>query len=206
MRFGKPHQVFDAGLCQIPPPGSIHHIFTGSQTLKTNELHINDRSGTPIRVSAVYHYRVTDAVKDSVQENESKILMNRAEGATRDVCRSYAMIAEDGDDLRNGSTAIQNQLRNALQTNTEHLGITIDSAHLAEVNYAPEIAQSMLMKQQAAAVVAARKEIVEGVVQIVKETTERFPELSAEEKGRLTTNLLTTLASSATPQPVIPLK
>lgn len=205
-RMGRVDTVKEAGLRYISPPCNSYNVFVGPQALKTPELHITDKTGTPIRVAAIFNYHVDNPINYTLNRNPAKILENRAEAVVREICRNYPMIAEDGQDLRNGAKHVSEELTKALYNQAHELGYSIDSVQLAEVNYTPEIAQQMLMKQQAHATVAARKEIVEGLVSVVKETVKNFEYLTPEEKSRLTTNLLTTMASSSAPQPVIQLK
>ncbi len=208
-RLGRVETVKEPGLRYVPLfpfPDQAPRVFVGAQTMKTQELHINDSTGTPIRVAALFNYHIDNPAQYSLSLKAEHVLKDRAELVVRETCRKVPMIAEDGHDLRNGTKQISEELMQALQSQTTDLGIKIDSAQLAEVNYAPEIAQQMLMKQQAQATVAARKEIVEGLVSVVKGTVNNFDYLTADEKSRLTTNLLTTLASHAPPQPVIQLK
>ena len=109
------------------------------------------------------------------------------------------------DDIKSNSKSMLDKITEESNNKLEEYGITVDSVQITEAVYAPEIAHSMLMKQQAKATVDARTEIVNGAVGIIQDTLDKFPNLSTETKNKLTINLLTTISSNNT-QPVVNLE
>lgn len=127
-----------------------------------------------------------------------------AEQVVRETCAGLPLQGHpEGRDLRSSGHAVSNTMVAELQIDATVMGVTVQRLTITEARYAPEIAQQMLMKQQAQALVGARKEIAEGAVGIVHETVKQFPEMSREGKERTITNLLTTLTSHAPSVPAI---
>lgn len=180
----------------------------------TEVLKINDASGSPIEVAATVSYNVVDVSKSFFAvENRANFIKNQCEASLRQVISKYRYESEDIEEitLRSNSQDVSEELRNTLSNDLKVAGILIQSAKISHLAYAPEIASAMLRRQQAEAVISARKKIVEGAVTMVemaiKEIEERkIAVISPEQRTQLVTNLMTVLVSEDKAQPVLNLK
>ncbi len=176
-----------------------------SQTLK-----VNDASGNPIEIAAVVVWRVVDSAKAlfNVDDYESFITV-QAETAIRNLAGRFPYDAPaEVESLRGSQDAVAAELRDQLHARLAAAGIEIDEARLSHLAYAPEIAQAMLRKQQAGAVIAARRLIVDGAVGMVKLALGELEEqgvvqLDNERRASMVNNLLVALVSESEAQPVI---
>ena len=167
------------------------------------ELKVVDSGGNPILISAVLVYRVVDAVKAGLGvTNYNTFVFAQAQAALKQVACTYTY-----DQLRVEAEEVSKKTTELLQSRVQSAGVEIDSMRLNELNYAPEIANSMLRKQQAFALVEARELVVDGAVQIsvdaVTKLQEKGIELDDEERVRLVTNLLTVVCGDDTAKPTI---
>lgn len=128
-----------------------------------------ERNGSPIVVSVVVNYYVSDVARYVVRVEDAKVFLNMAEGVIREGCSAHALISDDPEttDIRRGGKAIAKDMETKLQGLVDTYGIGIKDMSIVEANYAPVIAQQMLMKQQAEAVIAARATLVAGGVHTV---------------------------------------
>ena len=212
-RFGKVDRVVEPGLRWAPPNGEFNHIFEGAKTHAFKDMRLLDSTGTPIIVSAILQYHISDPAKFIIiSEGKTDVLERKATIAIQQICSSlpYSSSTELMDLRRATKSAEQDIykiLKPAVESSGFHsYGFTVDSLNIVEVNYAPEVAQQMLMKQQAQAYMEARKEIVASAVGVAKDTIASLPEMSKETQERIICNLLTTLTSHSTPQPVVQLR
>ena len=199
------------GLFWVNPFYQRQRISLRVNNLNTPTLKVNDRSGNPIEVGAVVVWRVADAARATfdVQDYGTYIGI-QSESAVRAVvsARWY-----DGDE--NGHNSLRADLENVAQsladTIQKHValaGLEIIEARIAHLAYAPEIASAMLRRQQANAIIAARKCIVEGAVSMVEMALEQLSarhvvELDEERKAAMVSNLLVVLCGDRDPQPVV---
>ena len=188
---------------------------TVSVSLKTSNyvtatLKVNDASGTPIEIAAAIVYHIDNpaaAVLDV--ENTHDFLQVQSEGALR-VLATHHPYTNDGsaDSLTGHSDKILEQFRRMVQERVEIAGISIDETRFTHLAYAPEIAQAMLRRQQAEAVILARQTLVRGAIGMVAGTVVELEKrgivaMSEPEKAKLVTNMMTVLLSEENASPVL---
>jgi regulator of protease activity HflC (stomatin/prohibitin superfamily) len=180
----------------------------GSQVLK-----VNDALGNPIEIGAIVVWRVTDSAKAlyNVDDYESFVTV-QSETALRVLAGRFPYDTGSEEQARTSLRANQDEiareLKEELHSRLEVAGVTIDDARLSHLAYAPEIAQAMLRRQQAAAIIAARRLIVDGAVGMVKMALEDLEKqgvvkLDNERRAAMVNNLLVALVSESQSQPVI---
>lgn len=191
-------------------------ISTRVRTLNGERLKVNDKMGNPIEIATVVVWHVADTAKAlfDVDDYQSYVTM-QAETALRHVASIYAYDhAEDSSDaagaitLRANVEEVSAALRRELTERLAAAGVEVDDARLTHLAYAPEIAQAMLRRQQAEAVIAARKKIVEGAVSMVDMAVKEMAaggtiELDEERKAQMASNLMVVLCGEAEPHPVL---
>jgi regulator of protease activity HflC (stomatin/prohibitin superfamily) len=174
-------------------------------------LKVNDKRGNPIEIAANVVWRVADSAQALFDVDDYAAFVNiQIETALREVTRHYAYDhgEEDEPTLRNDAEAVSAKLREDLQARVAVAGIAIDECHLMHLAYAPEIAGAMLRRQQAEAVIAARKTIVVGAVSMVENALQQLSErgvinLDEERKAAMVSNLLVILCGDRDAQPVV---
>lgn len=190
-----------------------------AQNLTTPILKVNDGRGNPIEIGAVVVWRVQDTARAMFEvEDHCDYVKLQCESSLREVASRYAY--ESADDtlvgarvrtLRGDADRISDMLRVAIQSRVRMAGIAVDEARIAHIAYAPEIAQAMLRRQQADAVLAARRKLVEGAVGMVESALIDINEKSLAtftpaQRVTLVTNLMTVLVGEGTPHAVVPLE
>jgi hypothetical protein len=177
-----------------------------SETIKVNDLH-----GNPIQIAAVVVWRVVDPARAlfDVQNYEGFVAI-QSETAIRSLATEYAYDSSEHDkfSLVGNQQEIAEAMKKQVQTRLEVAGVEIIESRISHLSYAPEIAQAMLRRQQAQAVVAARTKIVEGAVGMVDMALKSLSEhnivdLDNEKKATMVNNLLVALVSEVQAQPVI---
>ena len=178
----------------------------------TPVMKVNDERGSPIEIAAVIAWRVQDTAR-AVFDVESTLnyLQIQSESAVRQVASSHAYDAAEGGQrksLRTDLDAIAALLRDSIQQHVEVAGIVIEEAKIAHLAYAPEIANAMLRRQQAEAVVQARQKLVDGAVGMVEVALKNLEDkkivtLTPDQRAVLVTNMMTVLLSESGAQPVI---
>lgn len=187
-----------------------------TQTLTTPSIKVNDAHGSPIEIGAVVVWRVQDTARAAFEVQDfSEYVRLQCESALREVASRFAYDHTDDTllggrvrTLRNDTERVSETLRHAIQSHVEMAGIVVDAARITHLAYAPEIAHSMLRRQQADAVVAARRRLVEGAVGMVEMALFDINEKSLAsftpaQKVALVSNLMTVLVGEGTPQPVV---
>lgn len=177
-----------------------------SQKIKVNDLH-----GNPIEIGAVVVWRVVDTAKAIFDvENYEQFVDVQSETAIRQLASEYPydVDQEDKPSLRGTPQEIAESLKNMLQLRLEVAGVEIIEARISHLAYAPEIAQAMLRRQQAQAIIAARTKIVEGAVGMVEMALKALSEqnivkLDEDKKATMVNNLMVALVSETEAQPVI---
>jgi len=181
------------------------------RNFESARLKVNDHDGNPIEIAAIVVWRVTDTAEAvfMVDDYENFVKV-QTEAAVRNLATSYAYDSHQDDrlSLRTASDEITGRLRSEVQDRLAKAGIEVIEARLSHLAYAPEIAQAMLRRQQASAVVAARTRIVEGAVGMVEMALEELSkrsvvELDEERKAAMVSNLLVVLCSEQNTQPVV---
>lgn len=184
---------------------------TKQQTLSLPESKIADATGSPVVVSAILNYRIIDSKKALLNvDNISTFVNTNAQSVLKQVVGCYTY-----DQLKNEAAVVTKSLLSRLQPIVTVAGVEISSMQLNELNYAPEIASGMLKKQQAGALIEARKLIVEGAVSIAQDAVRLLElgdadgaglKMSDSEKISLVTNLLTVTCAEGDAQPTVPLR
>ena len=172
------------------------------------KLKVNDSNGNPIEIGSVIVWRVENAAKaiftvDAYQE----FISNQREIVIRSIAAQYPYDAEDKISLRGNTGEITEKLVNELQEKLQIAGILIKDAKISHLAYSPEIAVAMLRRQQAEAVLFARRRLVEGALGIVDDVLEHYKKqginLSDEHRIELINNLLVTLTSDREANPIV---
>jgi len=183
------------------------------RNFNSEKLKVNDKRGNPIEIAAAVVWRIKDTARAVLDiDNVAGYVPVQAEAAVRHLANEYSYDTHDDDQseltLRGGGDEIVGRLKRELQERFEKAGLHVEDARLTHLAYAPEIAGAMLRRQQAEAVIGARKQIVLGAVSMVemalKGLTERgVVELDDERKAAMVSNLLVVLCSETEAQPVI---
>ncbi|ULR40823.1 SPFH domain-containing protein [Thermus sp. NEB1569] len=173
----------------------------------SDKLKVNDAQGNPIEIAAVVVWRVVDTAKALFQvENYQSFVAIQSEAAIRALASRYPYDAE-GKSLRGNPEEIAKELKAEVQERLKVAGVEVLEARLTHLAYAPEIAQAMLRRQQALAVVAARRLIVEAAVGMVKEALLGLEAqgiaLDEERRAAMVNNLMVALVAEAQAQPVM---
>jgi regulator of protease activity HflC (stomatin/prohibitin superfamily) len=185
-----------------------------AHNLASDRLKVNDKRGNPIEIAAAIVWRVQDTAQASFDvEDYEEYVRIQAEAAVRHLASNYAY--DEGEDLhegeitlRAGQDRIAQSLIRELTDRFEQAGIVVEDAKLTHLAYAPEIAQVMLRRQQAEAIIAARSKIVHGAVSMVEMALKGLSErdivhLDDERRAAMVSNLLVVLCSEGEAQPVI---
>jgi len=200
-------------------PSSRNKISLRARTLNGEKLKVNDKRGNPIEIAAIVIWRVQDtaqaAFEDTAQaafdvDDYEKYVETQSESALRHLasCYAYDYGEEKEITLRSGVEEVSLALQRELQERLAKAGVTVEEARLTHLAYAPEIAQAMLRRQQAEAVIAARQKIVHGAVSMVdmalKELAEKqVVQLDDERKAAMVSNLMVVLCSESDVHPVV---
>ena len=189
-------------------------------TLNNARQKINDRLGNPIEIGIAVMWRVTDTAKAVFNvDNYKEYLSLQCDSALRNIVRIYPYdvaenvdttgdgVADEGS-LRGSSEVVAERIRQEIQQKVADAGLDIIEARITYLAYAPEIAAAMLQRQQASAIVDARKLIVDGAVGMVELALERLSEkqvveLDEERKAAMVSNLLVVLCGNRDAQPVV---
>lgn len=177
----------------------------------SEKLKVNDADGNPILIGAVIVWRVVDTTKAKFDvDNYENFVWLQSETAIRALASHYPYDSSDDNvpSLRGMPEEISEQLKNRLQERMQQAGVEIIESRISHLAYAPEIAQAMLRRQQAQAVIAARSQIVQGAMEMVEQALEHLEkngvvELDQERKASMVNNLLVALVSENETQPVI---
>ena len=177
----------------------------------SEQLKVNEQRGNPIEIAAVIVWRVTDTAKALLDvENYKGFVAVQCETAIRSVAMRFPYDAHDDStpSLRGNPDEVSAELKTEVQARLDVAGLEIIEARLSHLAYAPEIAQTMLRRQQAEAIVAARSRIVDGAVGMVEMALRRLDEtgivrLDEERKAAMVNNLLVALVADREAQPVI---
>lgn len=185
-------------------------IATTQNSLEVPRTTVVEKNGNPIEISAVVVYHVSDVRKAAIDvASFSAFVRDQSTAVIKRVAATFPYESPDPEVpcLRKESQHVTDKLIAELQTVVAQAGVTIDSVRLNDLTYAPEIAQAMLMRQQAQALVDARKTIVDGAVGMVRDCIARLHEngleVSPAQREQLVANLLVVLCSSERVQPTL---
>jgi len=189
-------------------------------TLNNNRQKINDCLGNPVEIGIAVTWRIVDTAKAAFNvDNYKEFLSLQCDSALRNIVRIYPYdaapnvdttgdgIADEGS-LRGSSDVVANRIKDEIQQRVEEAGLEIIEARITYLAYAPEIAAVMLQRQQASAIVDARKLIVDGAVGMVEMALDRLNErgtvqLDEERKAAMVSNLLVVLCGNRDAQPIV---
>ncbi|WP_280354877.1 SPFH domain-containing protein [Nocardia otitidiscaviarum] len=202
--------VGEPGFFWTVPLTDRRRISLRVRNFETQKLKVNDADGNPVEIAAVVVYKAVDSFKAAFAVDDyEQYVETQSEAAVRHLATIHPYDAHDDDrtSLRDGKE-IAEELTAELRDRTEMAGIEVLEARITHLAYAPEIAQAMLVRQQAAQVVAARTRIVEGAVGMVGLALERLTdqgmvELDEERKAAMVSNLLVVLCGDRPTQPVV---
>jgi regulator of protease activity HflC (stomatin/prohibitin superfamily) len=200
-----------AGLRWANPFMTKRAISLRVRNFETAHLKVNDADGNPVEIAAVVVWRVIDTF-DAVflVDNYENFVHVQSESALRNLATQYTYDShvEHDKSLRGNTIEVADQLRREIHDRLVQAGVDVQEARITHLAYAPEIAQAMLQRQQAAAVVAARSRIVEGAVGMVQMalaelSRQNIVELDAERKAAMVSNLLVVLCGDSRATPVV---
>jgi SPFH domain/Band 7 family protein len=181
------------------------------RNFETAKLKVNDNHGNPIEIAAIVVWKVVDTAEALFEvDNYSAYVEVQSESAVRTVAQSYPYDThgENEEALSTHTSEVSSALQQAIQDRLARAGVEVVEARISHLAYAPEIAQAMLQRQQASAIIAARFKIVEGAVGMVENALEMLSGkgivvLDEERKAQMVSNLLVVLCSERSVQPIV---
>ena len=203
------------GLRATNPFYSRRKISLRARNLNGDKLKVNDKRGNPIEIAAVVVWHVEDTAKAAFDVDDYEMFVKvQSESAVRHLASSFAYDAEQVKDVANEPTLLESAdivaraLVKELQARLEQAGVIVEEARLTHLAYAPEIAQVMLRRQQAEAIIAARQKIVHGAVSMVEMalselSAKKVVDLDDERRASMVSNLMVVLCADSDVQPVI---
>ncbi len=210
--FGKyTGTIRDSGFWWVNPFTVRKKVSLRIRNFNSQKIKVNDLHGNPIEIGAVVVWKVFDSAKAVFDvENYEQFVDIQSETAIRQLASEYPydVTEDDKPSLRGTPHEIAESLKNTLQTRLEVAGVTILESRISHLAYAQEIAQAMLRRQQAQAIIAARQKIVEGAVGMVEMALNMLSEqkivtLDEDKKATMVNNLMVALVSETEAQPVI---
>jgi regulator of protease activity HflC (stomatin/prohibitin superfamily) len=210
--FGKyAGTVRTEGLRWANPFTNKRQLSLRARNFETSKIKVNDVDGNPIEIAAVVVWRIIDTAQAAFDvENVNSFVQVQSEAAIRNLAMHHPYDSHDDStmSLRGQSEAVAAQLCKEVNARIRPAGVEVVDARIAHLAYAPEIAQAMLQRQQAGAIIAARTRIVEGAVSMVEMALEQLAtrgivELDPERKAAMVSNLLVVLCGERNTQPVI---
>lgn len=186
-------------------------VSTRIRNFESGQLKVNDSQGSPIEIAAVVVWKVFDTAEALFEVDDyEEFVQIQSESALRNLSTTYPYEPHEGEGtaLRSHPQEIAQSLREEIQDRLEKAGVTVIEARISHLAYAPEIANAMLRRQQASAIIAARQLIVRGAVGMVDMALDELRdndvvELDEERKAAMVSNLLVVLCSEESAQPVL---
>jgi len=199
------------GLRWANPFYSKKRISLRVRNFESTKLKVNDNEGNPIEIAAVVVWRVVDTAEAVFEVDDYQNFVKvQTEAAVRNLATSYKYDAHEEDQmsLRGNTAAVADHMKKEIQDRLSKAGVEVLEARISHLAYAPEIAQAMLQRQQAGAIIAARQRIVEGAVGMVEMALSMLSqreilELDNERKAAMVSNLLVVLCGERSTQPII---
>jgi regulator of protease activity HflC (stomatin/prohibitin superfamily) len=203
--------VREAGLWFANPFYAKKRISLRVRNFETTKLKVNDNHSNPIEIAAVVVWRVVDSAEALFEVDDYQhFVQTQSESAVRALAQSYPYDAHLVEEiaLSTHPAEVAKGLQSAIQERLEKAGVNVIEARISHLAYAPEIASAMLRRQQASAIIAARKKIVEGAVGMVENALELISQksivtLDDERKAAMVSNLLVVLCSDRDAQPIV---
>ena len=203
--------VRDAGPRWANPFYSKRGVSLRVRNFESSKLKVNDLDGNPIEIAAVVVWQVVDTAEALFKVNDYEDFVHiQSESALRQMAQSYPYDSHDsgGVSLRSHGKEIADHLQNEIQERLASAGVKVIEARITHLAFAPEIAQAMLQRQQASAIIAARTRIVEGAVTMVQMALDQLKErgvveLDEERKAAMVSNLLVVLCGERATQPIV---
>jgi regulator of protease activity HflC (stomatin/prohibitin superfamily) len=201
----------DAGLRWANPLLTKKRISLRVRNFESGQLKVNDHDGNPIDIAAIVVWRVVDTAEAAFEVDDYQNYVHvQSESAVRNLAAQYSYDAtEEGRvSLRGSTPEIADKLKSEIQDRLAKAGVEVIEARISHLAYAPEIAQVMLRRQQASAIIAARSKIVEGAVTMVEMALQMLSrhnvvELDEDRKAAMVSNLMVVLCADREAQPVI---
>ena len=203
--------VREDGFWWVNPFVSDRHVSLRIRNFNSDKIKVNDLHGNPIEIAAVVVWRVVDSAKALFDvENFEEFVAVQSETAIRGLASEYPYDGQDEErsSLRGNPQEISEHLKRELQTRLEVAGVEVTESRISHLAYSQEIAQAMLRRQQAQAIIAARRKIVEGAVGMVEDalrmlSEHQIVELDEDKKATMVNNLMVALVSESPAQPII---
>lgn len=203
--------VREEGLRWTNPFYAKRRLSLRVRNFESGKLKVNDNDGNPIEIASVIVWQVVDTAEAVFRvEDYENFVHIQSESALRQMAQSYPYDAHDDGEpsLRSHGEVINNHLRDEIQARLEQAGVQVIEARISHLAYAQEIAQAMLQRQQAGAIIAARTRIVEGAVSMVEMALDQLSrrgvvELDEERKAAMVSNLLVVLCGERGTQAVV---
>ena len=199
------------GLLMLLPLTTKRKVSVRVNNFETNSLKVNDADGNPVEIAAIVVWQVADTAKASFAvESYPEFVKVQSEAALRHVATSKPYDDPDGggESLRGSTDIVSQELAHEVAERVRVAGVEIIEVRISHLAYSPEIAQAMLQRQQASAIIAARSKIVDGAVGMVEMALSRLEAdsivaLDDERKAAMVSNLLVVLCSEAKASPVV---
>jgi hypothetical protein len=199
------------GLAWVVPLSTRRSVSVRVRNFETNRLKVNDADGNPVEIAAIVVWQVADTARAVFGVDDYPAFVRvQAESALRHVTNSYPYdnADDDGTSLRGATDAVALELATEVAERVALAGVEIVEVRISHLAYAPEIAQAMLRRQQANAVVAARSRIVEGAVGMVEMALKRLNDrdiidLDEERKAAMVSNLMVVLCGDQPASPIV---
>jgi len=203
--------IKEQGFYWVNPLTSRRRVSLRVRNFESSRLKVNDHDGNPIEIAAVVVWRVNETAEAVFHVDDYENFVHvQSESAVRNLATTYPYDAhEEGQlSLRMSAGDIAHRLRQEIQDRLAKAGVEVIEARISHLAYAPEIANAMLRRQQASAIIAARQKIVEGAVGMVEMaldllSTKNVVNLDEERKASMVSNLLVVLCSDRDAQPVV---
>jgi hypothetical protein len=201
----------EAGFCWANPLYSKRKVSLRVVSIEVGKLKVNDLDGNPVEIAAIVVWKVVDSAQAVFDvDNYGEYVRVQGESAVRTLASRYPYDAHDDAvlSLRGNTQQVAEHLQKELDERVHLAGVKVLEARISHLAYAPEIAQAMLQRQQAGAIIAARQKIVDGAVGMVEMALERLSRnqvvvLDEERKAAMVSNLLVVLCSERNTQPVV---
>lgn len=203
--------VHESGLKWANPFYKKTAVSTRVRNFESGKLKVNDSEGSPIEIAAVVVWKVFDTAEALFEVDDyEQFVQIQSESALRNLTTTYPYEPSDDETLalRSSPLEIAHALKDEIQDRLEQAGVTVIEARISHLAYAPEIANAMLRRQQASAIIAARQQIVNGAVGMVEMALEQLNakavvELDEERKAAMVSNLLVVLCAEENAKPVL---